>query len=805
MIKIKNLSKKYGNFYALKDINLDLPSKGLIGISGKSGCGKTTLLNAIALIDNNYDGKIIINNRNIFEYSKKEKDKYHKSIGYIFQNPYLFEFCSVKDNIKLLSMIKGESNEINTILKRLGLEKIKDKKVSKLSGGQRQRVSIAASLISKPKILLCDEPTGSLDYENGENIMKILKEISKDILVILVSHDSMLINKYSDSIIYLKNGELVSYDNKLENNNIINIKNKSSYFSKFKFIFYFAFKNIFQHKKRTILTSIMISIGLIGIILSILLKDGFSSFFSVSLGNYESNKYMYCYSVIENDSLEISIDTFEEDFKAYNKGYFYQYDFKDRRNNITLDGKDLYLDFNNLGYLIKDNDVYSNSEIGLCCSKEYLEYLYYLFNVDNVESINRKLKEKDNIINFEYLDNQMNISFNLKLKNVKESNSEYTYFIHSSTLFLKEYFKKYISYNFDSNKIIIIPYIESEENDKNALLLTEEKKKYDYLFDNKIYDFRYDYVFRSNYYRINIDLIKKISNEINSKYIYSMENGINTMGYFNEKIKFSSQYKEINGKEINFIPDDNEYDSEYDITISQGLYKILNSNIISIKIDNKLINFKVVNIIDSEKMTIYQNSYWSYSLFKNLFGYNDYECIALSIAFSNNDDKVLENLNKEYSNLEFVCPLKEMKNEIDNMVEKIKFILIILSSFCIIISLFLMAIIVFINTIEQSKIILYLRINSMSKIDIVLIYLIESILIGVVSYLISLYFSFVLSFELNAVFNILLENNNIITLLTLKKDTLVNVFYFVICISLLSGVVPSLLCANKKYVELLKG
>ena len=306
MIKVKNLSKKYNDFYVLKNINLFLPSKGLIGISGESGSGKTTLLNAISLIDDEYEGEIIVNGKNILKYSKKEKEKYRKSIGYVFQKPILFEFCSVKDNVKLLSMVKGKQYEIEAILKQVKMDKYSNKLVSKLSGGQRQRVSIASTIISKPNILLCDEPTGALDHENSLNIMRILKEISKDKLVLIVSHDIELLKEFVDYSILLENGEVKNIDN-VSNSNTALIFNKSSILSRIKFIFYFAFKNIFHHKKRTFLTSIIISIGLIGIIFSILLKDGFSSFFTSSFSNYEINKYMYCYSSNSSEDIEISL------------------------------------------------------------------------------------------------------------------------------------------------------------------------------------------------------------------------------------------------------------------------------------------------------------------------------------------------------------------------------------------------------------------------------------------------------------------------------------------------------------------
>ena len=130
MIQIRNLSKKYNDFYVLKDINLNLPNKGLIGISGESGSGKSTFLNALSLMDKDYEGEIIINNKNILKFNDIEKDKYHLNIGYIFQNPYLFNKLSVIENVKYVSLIKGKKLGIDDVLKKVDLLKYKNKKVA---------------------------------------------------------------------------------------------------------------------------------------------------------------------------------------------------------------------------------------------------------------------------------------------------------------------------------------------------------------------------------------------------------------------------------------------------------------------------------------------------------------------------------------------------------------------------------------------------------------------------------------------------------------------------------------------------
>lgn len=800
MIKIKNLSKQYNDQYVLKNINLSLPSKGLIGISGESGSGKSTFLNALSLMDKNYEGEIIINNKNILRFSDLEKDKYHLNIGYIFQNPYLFNKLSIIDNIKYVSLIKGKKLDIDEVLKKVDLLKYKNKKVNTLSGGQKQRVNIASSLISKPFMLLCDEPTGALDSMNSEKVMEVLKDISKDILVIVVSHDLNLLKKYSDDILYLKNGEI---KNKINSNEITSVKYKrKNIFNRLKFIFNFTLKNLLTKRKRTILTSFMISFGIIGMLFSILIKDGFSSYFSYTFKEFEANKYVYCYKINNNDFIDLK--DFKLDFKNYKNGYTYHYDFKDNNGNninkIYIDEFDSFLNFNNLRYIKEVNKIYKNNQIGLRLNKEYLDYYCALFNVSNLDNLNKYLKNNEVILKFNYYDSLLDISFNLRLINIEES--KYISFIHNDSSFLYEYIRKDVSLDLESNKIKIIPYIINKEEDKNDLYLNNNLKKYEYIFDNKIYDDNYTFVFNSSYYRLSKDDVKNINELINSNYYFSINNGLNMMGYFNDNVSFLNKDKIIKGSNISFIPTSKKYNSILDIDISSGLYNLLKDKIYIQGFEKEYL-FKVNEVIDNNDLVIYQNSEWSIEMFKSLFNFKEYELVGVSIAFSDNNDLTIDKLKRNFSYYEFICPLKEMTKEIDSLVEKIQLILMVLSSFCIIMSILLMVIIVFINTIEEEKIISILRIYGISKKEVVLIFLFESILIGLISLVISYYSSLMFSMELNVVFNMLIDEGEI-EFISLKKDIIINVFIFVIFMSIVSSFVPSIIASKKNSLKVLK-
>ena len=208
MIKLEGLSKKYNKEkIVFKTIDIELGNTGLIAFVGLSGVGKTTLFNMISGLDNDYDGSITYNGQDIRTFD------FYNNVSYLMQDDNLFDNYTVLDNLLVYENI--DVDEINKLLKKLDIENLKNKKVSKISGGERRRVSIAKALLKSPNILICDEPTSSLDNDNAISVMMLLKELSKNILVIYSSHDSNLVDEYSDSIFTISDFKIKNIKNNL--------------------------------------------------------------------------------------------------------------------------------------------------------------------------------------------------------------------------------------------------------------------------------------------------------------------------------------------------------------------------------------------------------------------------------------------------------------------------------------------------------------------------------------------------------------------------------------------------------------
>ena len=295
MLKLKDITKIYktgdNSVTALNKVNIEFRKSEFVSILGPSGCGKTTLLNIIGGLDQYSSGDLEINNKSTKKFKDADWDTYrnHK-VGFVFQNYNLIPHQTVLENVELALTLSGigkkeRKRRAVAVLKKVGLkDKIKSKP-NQLSGGQMQRVAIARALVNDPEIILADEPTGALDSVTSVQIMELLKDISKEKLIIMVTHNPELAEKYSTRIIKLLDGKLVDdsmpYSSKEE---VIkeakpaktkkDKKRKMSFFTALSL----SFKNLLTKKGRTILVSVAGSIGIIGIALILAISNGFSGY-----------------------------------------------------------------------------------------------------------------------------------------------------------------------------------------------------------------------------------------------------------------------------------------------------------------------------------------------------------------------------------------------------------------------------------------------------------------------------------------------------------------------------------------------
>ena len=318
MLELKKIKKDYktGDFiqHALKNIDLSFRENEFVAILGPSGSGKTTLLNIIGGLDRYTTGDLIIDGKSTKKFKDKDWDAYRNhAVGFIFQSYNLISHISVLENTMMGMTLSGVSfrerkRKALELLDKVGLKDHAYKKPNQLSGGQMQRVAIARALANDPKIILADEPTGALDSKTSMQIMELIKEISKDKLVIMVTHNKELAENYASRIVNMKDGEIIGDSNPIDNNvktgNLKITKTSMSFLTALKL----SFENIKTKKGRTILTSFASSIGIIGIALILSLSNGFN----IEVENFEQDSLSQSPIMITNQTVQMDENTLNE-------------------------------------------------------------------------------------------------------------------------------------------------------------------------------------------------------------------------------------------------------------------------------------------------------------------------------------------------------------------------------------------------------------------------------------------------------------------------------------------------------------
>ena len=344
MLMLKNISKIYTrkeseDVVALNDVSIAFPEKGFVAVLGASGSGKTTLLNIIGGLDTPTSGNLIVDGISTAEFKTKDWDAYRNNkIGFVLQNCYLLSHLNVRDNIAIkLQINRQKAAEIGPMvdkaLEEVGLTDKKFDHPKSLSGGQKQRVAIARAIVGNPTVILADEPTGALDSKTGVQIMEILKKLSKDHLVVMVTHNNDYASKYADRVIELKDGSVVHDSNSLKikeeksNDKLGKVSIPASTTVKW------GFKNLIIKKYSTLSIIIAASLGLAGVGLILSISSGVQTAFDKAEAKAFS-KYPVQITTYSKQSSEGSVGQYTEftdeqsvfvDYSGYAKQEHYNY------------------------------------------------------------------------------------------------------------------------------------------------------------------------------------------------------------------------------------------------------------------------------------------------------------------------------------------------------------------------------------------------------------------------------------------------------------------------------------------------
>ena len=406
MLQLKNITKDYVSgdqtVKALRGIDIEFRRYEFVSILGPSGCGKTTLLNIIGGLDRYTSGDLIINGKSTKKFKDKDWDAYRNySVGFVFQSYNLIPHQSVLTNVELALTLSGVGRKVRRqkaieALEAVGLKEQIHKRPNQLSGGQMQRVAIARALVNDPDIILADEPTGALDTDTSIQIMEILKEISKDKLIVMVTHNPDLAEKYSSRVVNAIDGKIISDSNPYteedrKNEGELKAKTGKTSMSFFTAI-HLSLNNLMTKKGRTFLTAFAGSIGIIGIALILSLSNGVDKYIEKiqedTLSNYPLT--IQEASIDASSMLEVFMDREEK-----------KYD-DDKIHSRQIVGKI----FDKLSKEIKSNNLE--------------EFKKYIDNTDN------DIKKYSNAVQYGY---------NLSLNVYKEDTSNGVVQVNPSTLF----------------------------------------------------------------------------------------------------------------------------------------------------------------------------------------------------------------------------------------------------------------------------------------------------------------------------------------------------------------------------------
>ena len=817
MLELKKIYKEYitGDFkqVALDKVNLNFRKNEFVSILGPSGSGKTTLLNIIGGLDNYTSGDLIINEVSTKDFKDNDWDIYRNHrVGFIFQNYNLIGHQSILSNVELALTLSGvgkseRRKKAILALKKVGLEKHINKNPNQLSGGQMQRVAIARALVNDPDILLADEPTGALDSTTSQQIMKLLKEVAKDKLVIMVTHNPELARTYSTRIIELRDGSIINDSNPyvgkvntVEDEIIRKNKTKKTHMS-FKTALGLSFNNLKTKKGRTILTAFAGSIGIIGIALILSLSNGVNKY----IENVEAETLSsYPLTIVEEsaDLTEIM------GILASGKDKEINHD-KDKIYSNTIMNKM----FNSFVTKVSKNDLKSfkkyldnNDEIG-----KYVNEIKYGYNIDlNIfNTYNGELVKV----------NPSNLMSDLGMINSNEMSSMYSSFgMGSNDVFvelmdnkenvLSQYDLIYGSYPEKYDEVVLIVNSNNEISDYTlyALGLKDQKMLKEMMYnvmkgeevDDADLELSYEDICNIEFkLMINTDLFTKEGN----RYV----DRSNDLNYVNSILD-----KSVPLKVVGILRGNDDSVSYVSKTGGVGYTSKLTEYVIdSVKkssIVHEQENNKEVNIFTGSSFELgesYEDNLRKLGV-TSVDNPSSISIYSKDFEAKENVVRIIDEYNKEAleeEKITYTDTIGLLINNVTTIVNIISYVLIAFVSISLVVSSIMIGIITYISVLERTKEIGILRSIGASKKDIARVFNAETFIIGLFAGCMGIIITLILNIPINVIINNLSGISGITKLPLVGSIILIIIS---VLLTMLGGLIPSKIASNKEPVLALR-
>jgi len=850
MLELKNIKKDYvtsdTKVSALKGINIDFREHEFVSILGPSGCGKTTLLNIIGGLDDYTKGDLIINGKSTKKYKDSDWDTYRNhNVGFVFQSYNLIPHQTVLANVELALTLSGVSpaerrKRAKKVLEEVGLKDQIHKKPNQLSGGQMQRVAIARALVNDPDILLADEPTGALDSKTSVQIMEILKSISKDKLIIMVTHNPELAETYSSRIIKLLDGNIVSdskpYEHKDKEEKEFVTKGKKS--MSLKTALSLSLNNLMIKKGRTFLTAFAGSIGIIGIALIMSLSSGVQNYIdSIEEDTLSTYPISIQKQTVDMSSMMISM-------MGMNEGKKHDFD-KIYTNNIMNNV------IETMSNQVKTNDLHEfKSYIEESKMKDYTNAIQYGYNITlniyNADYSNGIVKSYPNTI-FESLGiDEMMGSMSVGMDSASYTQTEvFEQLIDNEDLIKEQYTLLSGSWPKEYNEVVLIVDENNEVSDytlyslglgdtkplKEAINKILTGQTSEFTFENDDLSYEYSDIMNLNFKLVlSTDYYQKTGNvyvdkSTDEEYVKSLiDNGedIKIVGIIkpNEERMSGSSYGSI-GYTKALV--DYAIEKTLETEIAKSQLENQNTNVLTGLEFSK--DFDINNLTNEQKYylsTLSQEELLS--LMTNMEN-NTYENIISKLGIVDKEypnsiniypkdfeakeeiETLIEKYNKEKTDnneldkvINYTDIVGLMMESVTSVVNVISYVLIAFVAISLVVSSIMIGIITYISVLERTKEIGILRAIGASKKDVSRVFNAETMIIGLVSGTLGI----IITLILNVLVNIILKHLVGINVASLPLVGAIVLVVISITLTLIAGLIPSRLASKKDPVEALR-